>query len=226
VGAKQHKILLVDDHPIVRRGFREVIARETDLDISGEAGSASEAFEQIECNRPDLIIVDISLNDIGGLELIKQIQAQYDNIRILVASMHDDCVYAERALHAGALGYINKTQATDHLIGAVRQVLSGKIYLSEETTTRILERTRTGSGNEKSPIESMSDREIEVFQLFGQGLTTKEVAVRLQRSVKTIESHRENIKTKLGIESSAQLVHRATLWVNEINTRNPMHGIS
>lgn len=217
VGAKQHKILLVDDHPIVRRGFREVIARESDLEVSGEAGNATEAFEQIERNRPNLVIVDISLNDIGGLELIKQIQAHYDNIRILVASMHDDCVYAERALHAGALGYINKTEATDHLIGAIRQVVMGKIYLSEDMTARVLERTRTGSRSEKSPIESMSDREIEVFQLFGQGLTTKEVAERLQRSVKTIESHRENIKAKLGIESSAQLVHRATLWVNEIH---------
>lgn len=215
---KQYKILLVDDHPVVRRGFSEVISRESDMSVSGEAGNAAETFERIAESRPDLVVLDLSLNDVGGLELIKQIQAEYEGIKVLVASMHDDSVYAERALHAGALGYINKTEATDHLIGAIRQVLMGKIYLSQDMTSRILERTRNGQHNEMSPIESLSDREIEVFQLFGQGLTTKEVADRLGRSVKTVETHRENIKSKLGIESSTQLVHRATLWVNEIRT--------
>ena len=208
------KILLVDDHPIVRRGLQEIISREPDLCVCGEAGSADEAIKKIKETDPDLIVVDISLNGVSGIDLIKQVKAAHDNIRMLVASMHDECIYAERALHAGALGYINKEEATDHLVGAIRQVLLGKVYLSEEMTARVLERTRSGT-HEESPIESLTDREIEVFELFGQGLSAKQIAERLHRSVKTIETHRESIKSKLGIETSNELTHRATLWVQE-----------
>lgn len=212
---KAFKVLLVDDHPIVRRGLREIISREKDLEVCGEAGSATEAMEQIDETSPDLVIVDLSLNETGGLELIKQIRATDQSVKMLVATMHDEAIYAERSLHAGANGYINKEEATDHLIGAVRQVLRGKTYLSEEMTQRFLERARVGANDDKPLIESLSDRELEVFALFGEGLTTREIAERLSRSVKTVESHRESIRSKLNIASSTELVHRATLWVRE-----------
>lgn len=212
---KRARVLLVDDHPIVRRGFSEVISREPDLEVCAEAGSADEALACVKANKPDLIVVDISLNNIGGLELIKQVQSAYGDIKMLVASMHDETIYAERALHAGALGYINKAEATDHLIGAIRQVLLGKVYLSEDMTARVLNRSRSGAEGEKSPIDNLTDREVEIFRLFGEGLTAREIAARLKRSVKTIESHRDSIKSKLGIETSHELTHRATLWVQE-----------
>ncbi len=209
------KILLVDDHPIVRQGLREIISREPDLCVCGEAGSVAEAMKCIGEIEPDLIIADISLNDVGGLELVKQVKATRENVKMLVASMYDEGIYAERALHAGALGYISKDEATDHLIGAIRQVLLGKVYLSEEMTEMVLERARKGNQVQSSPTESLTDREIEVFELFGQGLTSKQIAERLHRSVKTIESHRESIKSKMSIESSTELTHRATLWLHE-----------
>lgn len=213
------RILLVDDHPIVRRGLREIISREPDMCVCGEAGTAAEALTGINEHKPDLLIVDLSLNDVSGLELIKEVSGTHEGLKMLVASMHDERVYAERALHAGALGYINKEEATDHLIGAIRQVLLGKVFLSSEMTERVLNRARNNGQEQLAPIESLTDREFVVFELFGQGLTAKQVAERLHRSVKTIETHRDNIKTKLGIETSAELFHRATLWVKE--SHNP-----
>ena len=210
----QHSVFVVDDHPIVRRGYIEIIRREEDLTVCGEAGTADEAMQRIPEANPELMIVDLSLDGTGGLELIKQINAEFPSIKVLVASMHDESVYAERALHAGATGYINKEQTTDHLIGAIRTVLLGKVYLSELMTERLLTRARIGEIS-KSPIESLTDRELEVFELLGKGLTTHEIAERISRSVKTIESHRENIKTKLGCKNSAELTHRATVWVYE-----------
>lgn len=207
------KILLVDDHPIVRRGLRELITREADLSVCGEAGRADEALALVPETNPDLVVVDLTLGDGGGLELIRQIKASHEGVKMLVASMHDETVYAERALRAGALGYINKEEATDHLIGAIRQVLRGKVYLSEDMTERLLTRARAGGQLDESPMDTLTDRELEVFSLFGEGLTTKQIAERLHRSVKTIDTHRESIKTKLGLETSVEVTHRATLWL-------------
>ncbi|MCB9849887.1 MAG: response regulator transcription factor [Phycisphaerales bacterium] len=218
VTTRPSSVLLVDDHPIVRRGMREIIARELDLTVCGEAGTVEEALRLIEETKPDLVIVDLSLDDVSGLELIKQVAAKGGSTKMLVASMHDETTYADRALQAGALGYINKAEATDHLIGAIRKVLNGKVYLSEEMTARVLDRTRVGGNGGESPIESLTDRELEVFSMFGQGYTAKEIAERLSRSVKTIETHRDNIRAKLDIDTSAELIHRATLWYNENRT--------
>lgn len=209
------KILLVDDHPIVRRGLREILAGEPDMSVCGEAGTVGEALRRVDEQKPDLIVVDLSLDEVGGLELIKQVKATHKDIKMLVASMHDERIYAERALHAGALGYINKDEATDHLVAAIRQVLSGKVFLSEEMTERVLNRARAGGKEQPSPMDALTDREMIVFELFGQGLTTRQIAERLHRSIKTIETHRDSIKSKLGIDTAVELIHRATLWVRE-----------
>jgi DNA-binding NarL/FixJ family response regulator len=215
------KILLVDDHPIVRRGLRDLLAAEKDLVVCGEAGSAEDAMQLIEETQPDLAIVDISLSETGGLELIKQIKAANEHIKVLVASMHDESVFAERALRAGALGYVEKARAPEQLVHAIRQVLQDRIYLSHQMTERFLNRARGGKPTKSSSIDSLTDRELEVFELFGQGLTTKLIAERLHRSVKTIETHRESIKHKLGLGTSNELTHRATLWLWESRGRQP-----
>lgn len=209
-------ILLVDDHPVVRKGLCDLINREDDLRVAGEADNAVDAIKLMETIQPDLVTVDLSLSETDGLELIKQIKSIDDDIRILVISMHDDRVYAERALHAGAMGYVNKNEATDHLIGAIRQVLGGKVYVSEKVTERILTRARnTGSVN-AAPLESLTDKELEVLKWLGKGHTTREIAENLKRSIKTIETHRESIKAKLGVTTSAELIHRATLLVKDL----------
>jgi DNA-binding NarL/FixJ family response regulator len=209
-------ILVVDDHPVVRKGLADLINREDDLCVTGEADTAGDALKLLDSLKPDLITVDISLNETDGIELIKQIKATESDLPILVISMHDDRIYAERALHAGAMGYVNKNEATDHLIGAIRQVLCGKTYVSEKITERIITRARNNGNVNESPIESLTDKELEVLLRLGNGQTTREIADNLKRSIKTIETHRESIKTKLGVTTSAELIHRATLLVREL----------
>ena len=211
----KYRILIVDDHPIVRRGLRELVADEPDLEVCGEAEDVSQALEQLEATRPDVVVVDLTLKSGHGLELIKEVKARNDRIKMLISSMHDESLFAERALRAGAAGYVSKQESPDKIIDAVRQVLRGEIYLSTRMASRLLQRVTTGEPLEKHPIQSLSDRELEVFEMVGQGLTTKQIARKLDLSHKTIETHREKIKTKLNLRNSTELSRHATQWVLE-----------
>jgi DNA-binding NarL/FixJ family response regulator len=207
------RILVVDDHPVVRLGLKEMIAHEPDLEVCGLAESAAEALSALDRQTPDLAIVDISLPDQNGLELIKQLRARSASPKILVNSMHSEKLFAHRTLKAGAQGYISKDEDTDELLRAIRLVLDGGIYLSEDMTQHLLQVT---AGSDASPgeagVAALSDRELEVFGLLGKAATTRAIAERLKLSVKTIETHRENIKIKLGLKNNNELIQRAVEW--------------
>ena len=213
-GSATHQVFIVDDHPIVRRGLADLIDDEPDLVVCGQAADAREAMERIRANPPDIVVCDLTLEGVHGLELIKRIIALGSDIKVLVSSMHEESVYAERVLHAGGLGYVNKQETVEKLIDAIHAVLSGKVFLSDKMQARLLRRS-VGSlpPVAGSPVEVLSDRELEVFRLIGEGHTTRQVADRLHVSVKTIESHRENIKTKLSLTNAAELTRRAVEFV-------------
>ena len=208
------RILIVDDHPLVRSGFAQLIGDCPDLEVCGEAGDMAEALAQIETTRPDLAIIDLSLAGGSGLDLIERIKSQDKDILMLVASMHDETLYAERVLAAGARGYINKQEAQDSIIRAIRQVLAGRVYLSQQMTDRLLSGMVDVTG-EKRDIDSLSNRELQVFELIGQGVSTSRIAEQLNLSTKTIETHQAHIKKKLGLSSAHQLTQRAIRWVME-----------
>jgi len=208
-------VLIVDDHPIVRHGLGELISRQSDLQVCGEASGIAEAMQQIEANRPDVAVIDISLDGESGIDLIEQIRAVYPDVKTLVSSIHDERTYAGRALRAGALGYINKRESIRNVIGAVRQVLRGEIYLSPEMAKRLLHRAAIGEPLDHDPTETLSNRELEVFEMIGQGMNTQQIARRLTLSPRTIETHRKKIKTKLNLQNSAQLSRAAFQWVQE-----------
>lgn len=215
--ADKIRILIVDDHPAVRESLAAWISRQPDLEVCGEAAEMSEALRSIESNRPDLAIVDISLKNGNGIDLIKRIKARTDAVRILVWSSHSEALYAERALRAGSLGYVNKEQAMDKMMDAIRQVLKGKIYLSEAMVEKFLQRTVGDGGKDDhgSPLEALADRELEVFRLVGEGVKTSAIAERLHLSIHTVETYRERIKQKLDLKGGAELAHFATRWVLE-----------
>ncbi len=208
------RILLVDDHAVVRYGIAQLINRESDLQVCGEEEDASNALSAIAKLKPDLVIADISLKDSSGLELMRNIKAQYSKLPILVVSAHDETVYAEVAFRAGALGYLMKQEALDKVVTAIRRVLSGNIYVSDALAARMLEQQVRGKTDiQESPVKGLSDRELEVFQLIGQWKKTSEIAQELHLSVKTIEYYREQIKRKLNLKNSAELTQHATAWV-------------
>ncbi len=208
------QVLVVDDHPMMREGLAQLIEHEPDL-CSAQAENAGQALEAIAAARPELVLVDISLPDRNGLELIKDIHALHGTLPILVVSMHDETLYAERVLRAGARGYIMKQEGGKKMMQAMRQVLAGQIYVSEKISAKILE-LFSGRRPEAplSPIERLSDREFEVFQLIGQGQATRQIAERLRLSVKTVEVHRANIKRKLELKTGADLVRSAIRWAD------------
>jgi len=209
------RILIIDDHPIVRRGLAELIRDQPDLEVCGEAADATNAITLVAETDPDLVIVDISLAGTNGIEFIKLIKAKDPGRRMLVASMHDEVVYAERALRAGALGYVTKEAASHEIIRAIRDVLAGHIYLSRRASEAALRRIVTGAGGSGSPVAGLSDRELEVMEQIGRGVTTRQIAERLHLSVKTVETHRERIKTKLGLRNATELVRWSVQWVLE-----------
>jgi len=219
-GAKKISIFLVDDHPLVRQGLGQVIGAEFDMVICGEAESAAKALHGIEVKKPDLVIVDISLRGNNGLELIKNIKAIHHNLPILVFSMHDECVYAQRALRAGARAYVMKQESADKIIMAIRRIMSGDIYVSNRVADQVLHQLVNGGGDPAgSPVDRLSDRELEVIQLIGRGLSTREIASSLNLSVKTIESHRAHIKEKLNLRNATELVQFSVQWVEQENSR-------
>lgn len=207
------RILLVDDHPMMRQGLAALIGAEADLQVCGEAENAREASAAVASLRPDLVLVDITLPDKNGLELIKDLLALHPGLCILVVSMHDEAIYAERVLRAGGRGYIMKQEGGRKMMDAIRRVLSGQIYLSEKMSARILELFSGGRGTTGgSPVENLTDREFEVFQLIGRGRSTRDIAESLHLSVKTVEVHRLHIKEKLGLQKAAELIRFAVRW--------------
>jgi DNA-binding NarL/FixJ family response regulator len=210
----KRKIFIVDDHPIVRKGLSQMINQEADLVVCGEADSAQHALESLKKSQPDLMIVDISLQGIDGIELIKLIKARYGNLPVLVVSMHDESLFAERALRVGAKGYIMKQEAIEKMMEAIRRVLRGELYISEGVSANIVKRFIDGKAETtQSAIEILSDRELEVFQLIGQGVGTREIADNLHVSIKTVESYRANIKEKLKLKNATELMKHAVHWV-------------
>lgn len=213
---KVTRIMIVDDHPMMRSGIAAQIANEPDMEVCGEADDVEPALRMVSETSPDLIIVDLSLKSGHGIDLVKRLHERNSNAKMLVNSMYDDTVYAERALQAGAMGYLNKQSAGESLITAIRTVLAGKIYLSPEMTDRVLKRQMGGviqSG--KSPIQNLSNRELEVLTLIGQGKTTGAIADILLLSVHTIDTYREKLKMKLHLANSAELNRYAAQWVLE-----------
>jgi DNA-binding NarL/FixJ family response regulator len=210
------RIVIVDDHPLVREGLRGLLSAQSDFEVCGEAASPAEARQVIEATRPDVAIIDLTLKDGNGIELIKELRAQNESPRILVLTMHDELLFAERALRAGASGYVSKHEASRNVIGAVRTILTGKLYLSERMTQRTVQRALTGGGDPTaSPLDRLSDREIEVFEMIGHGMTSRQIAQRLNLSPKTVETHREHIKGKLDLKNATELTRHAVQWILE-----------
>ena len=209
------KILLVDDHPLLRTGLALTLDDEPDFQVVGQAADAEEALDVVDRLDPDLVVVDLSLPGMGGLELVKHLQTIRPQTRTLVVSRHDESLYAERAVRAGARGYVSKLEAGEKIVEAVRAVIRGGIYLSEDVKDKMLFAAAAGRDPMASPLEVLSDRELEVFEMTGRGVETKEVAERLHLSVKTVESYRARIKTKLGLTNSTELIAHAVRWVED-----------
>lgn len=214
----QHRIFVVDDHPIVRQGLVQLISSESDLVVCGEGEDAYEALRAIRRTKPELVLLDISLKGSDGIELLKELRAAGDDTHVLMLSMHDETLYADRALRAGARGYIMKHEAPQMLLGAVRAVLAGEIYVSEKLRGTLLQRM-VGDKRpmQASPIERLTDRELEIFRFIGAGLKVREIADKLCLSPKTVEAHREHIKTKLNIDNSIELLRFAIRSTPEQN---------
>lgn len=210
---RKSRILVVDDHPIVRQGLALLINQEADLVVCGEAEEASSAMHVLSSARPDVLIVDISLNGPDGLDLLKNIRNVYPALPVLILSMHDESIYAERALRAGANGYIMKQEATEKVLVALRRILGGEIYVSDRIANKMLKHYITGSGTlRNSSIADLSDRELEVFRLIGEGHGTRQIAEELHLSVKTVESYQAHIKEKLSLRSARELMQHAIQW--------------
>ncbi len=211
------RIFIVDDHPIMRQGLAQLINHETDLEVCGEAADARAALTGVMDAKPDLVIIDISLPGKNGLELIKDLKASADKCMMLVHSMHDESLYVERVLRAGAHGYIMKHEGGKKLMDAIHKVLRGEIYVSPEMSGKILEIFSGRRPSSTDPVEALSDRQFEIFQMIGQGKGTRAIAESLNVSVKTIDAHRAHIKEKLGLKSGNELVRFAVRWVENQN---------
>jgi DNA-binding NarL/FixJ family response regulator len=209
-------VLIVDDHAFLRRGLAQIIDDMPEVNVCGEAAGVSETLDKMRRLQPDVVIVDISLGDGNGLELTKEIKSQWPDVKVLVSSMHDEALFAERALRAGAMGYVSKSDDVECFITALRRILDGQVYLSPRMTDRLLTRVVAGSQESaSSPLERLSDRELEVFEMIGRGLSTKQIASKLDLSRKTVETYREHIKTKLSLRNGSELTQHAVQWVLE-----------
>jgi DNA-binding NarL/FixJ family response regulator len=213
VCSEKIRVVLVDDHPMVRQGLARLINDENDLCVCGEADSAAAAIELIHSVKPDLAIIDISMGGADGIELIKDLRIHRPEMPVLVLSMHDESLYAERVLRAGAKGYVTKQEAPEKVMTAIRRVLAGEVYVSERIAARLLKAVTGARGDGgQSPLDRLSDRELQVFRLIGGGMSVREIAEKLFLSVKTIETHREHIKDKLNLKSSSELLRYAVQY--------------
>ena len=211
---KTLRIFIVEDHPIFRKGLIQLLNNEHDMEVCGEAEDDIEGLEGIKKEKPDFVIVDISLKESSGIELIKNIKLYFPDLPVLALSMHDENIYAERVLRAGAKGYLMKQEAPEIIIDAIGQIIHGKIYISENMSARMLHRIADGQNpSESSPVNLLSDRELEVYRLIGKGSSTREIAQQLHISIKTVENHKAHIKEKLTINNSIELIQQATLWI-------------
>jgi DNA-binding NarL/FixJ family response regulator len=210
---RRARVLIVDDHPMTRSGLAHMINHQPDMIVGGEAENADQTLAALEVSVPDLVLLDITLPGKSGLEVIKDIKAIQPGLPVLVVSMHDESLYADRVLRAGARGYITKHEGGEKLLQAMRHVLSGKIYVSETVSAHILDVFSGGQTRRRSSIENLSDREFEVFELLGEGLSARQIAARLHLSAKTVDAHRANIKEKLKIKTSAELISFAARWI-------------
>jgi DNA-binding NarL/FixJ family response regulator len=211
----KYKVLLVDDHPVVIEGLAQRINRERDLVVSGEARSAREALRALAEVQPDVVVVDLSLPRGHGLQLIKDIKTLQPILPVLVFTMHDESIFAERSLRAGARGYVMKQEPPERLLAAIRTVIRGEFFVSEKTTSSFLQTfLQQPTGSQGKTIARLSDRELEIFELIGQGVGTREIAEQFGRSIKTVETHRARIMQKLSVKSAAELVVRASRWVD------------
>lgn len=224
------RIFILEDHPVMRRGYRTLINGEIDLEVCGEAETASEALERIPQISPDLVIADISLEGMNGIEFVKRLQTEQPGLEVLVVSMHEESLYAERALQAGAAGYLMKKEAESQVIPAIRQVLGGRYYVSDRIQDKIMvqfagRKNVQEAAGQKVIFSQLSDRELEVFELHGKGLSTREMAESMDISPKTVATHRGRIKSKLAIESTHELRRRAVLWIEneKPSTAPPAH---
>lgn len=208
------RVLLVDDHPIVRYGFARLLAAEPDLVVCGEAVDARSALEALATN-PGVAVVDISLGATSGIDLIKDLKERAPALHVLVVSMHDELLYAERALRAGASGYVMKHEATDKIVRAIRAVAAGETFLSADVSAHLVQRVTAGGAAPGSPLDSLTDRELHVLQLLGRGLGSRAIAEQLHVSIKTIESHRARLKEKMNLRSATELVRFAVRWAEE-----------
>lgn len=213
---RKHRIFLVDDHPVTRDGLARLINHENDLEVCGAAGTAAGAIQEIERQKPDLVIIDVSLGKgASGLELIKDLASRYRRLRMLALSTHDETLYAERALRAGAKGYVMKQEPTEHVMQAIRKILNREVHLSKRMSDRLLQKmTQPHSAPTVSDIEKLSDRELEVYRLLGQGRGTRQIAAELHLSISTVETHRAHIKDKLNLDSTTELLRYAVEWVH------------
>lgn len=212
------RILIVDDHPMVREGLGMRISAQRDLELCGEAATEDEALALVQQTSPDLMLVDISLKSGHGLELIKRVKLRYPAVRMLVVSGFQESLYAERAMRAGAMGYLNKQESNEKALEAIRTVLRGERFLSAQLAQRLIAHALAGGDQTKAPVELFTDRELEIFRLIGEGLTTGMIAEQLLLSTHTIDTHRENIKRKLGAKNAGELNRQAVQWVLEINS--------
>jgi DNA-binding NarL/FixJ family response regulator len=207
--------LIVDDHPMVREGLAARISAQPDWEVCGEAATEEEALTLVKETSPTLMIIDISLKSGHGLDLVKQVKSRYPRVKMLVLSGFQESLYGERALRAGALGYLNKQESNEKVLEAIRTVLKGERFVSPELTRRLLAQALDGRGESKDPIELLTDRELEIFRMIGEGQTSGAIADRLFLSVHTIDTHRENLKRKLGISNAAELSRAAVQWLLE-----------
>ncbi len=213
---EKNRILIVDDHPLFREGLRQMIDRNADLTVCGEAADAAQALRAIADRKPDLVMVDISLGGSSGIDLIKNIKSKYDDLPVLVVSMHDESLYAERALRAGAMGYIMKHEPAKTVRAAIAKVLGGDIYLSERMSGSMLSKLMGGKGAQPvTPVETLSDRELEVFTMLGKGKGTRLIAEELNLTIPTIHSFRARIKEKLQLKTATEVMLHAIQWVRE-----------
>lgn len=208
-------ILIVDDHPMVRDGLTMRISTQSDLKVCGEAATEEEALAQVQSHNPDLLIIDLSLKSGHGLEVIKQVKSHHPQVKMLVMSAFEESLYAERALRAGALGYLNKQESNEKVLEAIRTVLRGERFVSPEITQRLVQQALGNPVEKTSPIERLTDRELDIFRMIGQGLTTSAIASQLFISTHTIDTHRENIKRKLDVKNAGELTRTAVEWVLE-----------
>jgi DNA-binding NarL/FixJ family response regulator len=217
--ARSRRVFIVDDHPLVREGLANLINQQSDLAVCGEAGDSAGAMAEIESTHPDVALIDISLKNESGLELVKTLQSRLPQIALIVLSMHDEALYAERALHAGARGYVMKRETTKNVLTAIRRVIGGDIYVSDRVVNSMAKRMSSRKTAAAEPVERLSDRELEIFRLLGQGRTPSQIAEDLRLSLKTVQAYCARAKEKFGVTSLTELLRAAIRWEDAMHVK-------